>query len=813
MAGRNIKGITIEIDGNTSPLSKALEDVNKDLKTTQSNLRDIDKLLKFDPGNTTLLKQKQEQLNKAIEDTKKKLDTEKEALAQLKNADQTPEVKAQMEALERQIADDEQKLKSLQEQSKEFGSVAKQKFEAVGGAMQELGAKVQEVGEKVTDVGENITKNVTGPIMAASAAAVGSFTETDKALDVIVKKTGATGEEAQAFGDIMNDIATTIPTGFDDAANAIGEINTRFGVTGDDLQTLSEQFIKFSQINNTDVSTSVDNVQSAMAAFGMDASEAGTVLDILTKAGQTYGVSVDKLSSDIMSNATAFKEMGFDMNSAAGFLASLDKNGVDASSVMTGLKKALTNATKEGKSMDEALSILQSQMRLARTDTEAAQYAMDLFGNKAGPAIAQAVSDGRLSFDQLSNSITDFGGTVDSTFEETLDPITSFQTTMNETKVVLAEVGSSLLTTLQPVIQKIIDVVQMLREKWEALSPATQEAITKALMIAAAVGPVIMLIGKIITGIGTLISVGGAIISGIGTVIGVLGGPLTAAIAAIIAIGVLVWKNWDKICEWAQKLKETVVEAWNNMKEKVSNIGQNISNAVKNAWNGIKNNVSNAMNAAKSTVSNALGAMKNAYQNAGGGIKGIVSGWMAGVKSIISSGFDVINSLTGGRLTAIKDKFVNIFNNIKNTVSNVIEKIKGIFNFNWTLPKMKTPHFAISPPGWKIKDLLEGTIPKLSIEWYKKAYASPVMFNQPTVLPTMSGLMGFGDGVGGEIVVGQNLLTDMIQTPINQLTARVDRLTGMIGTYLPEIASEKEIYLNGRELTRGLKTIGVAFNG
>ena len=130
MANR-IAGITIEIDGNAKPLQKELQSVDKSLRTTQSNLKDVDKLLKLDPGNADLLRQKQKLLNTAIEDTKKKLDTEKEALAQLAAADQTPEVTAQMEALQRQIADDEAKLSSFKGQMKDFGSVAGQQMKAV----------------------------------------------------------------------------------------------------------------------------------------------------------------------------------------------------------------------------------------------------------------------------------------------------------------------------------------------------------------------------------------------------------------------------------------------------------------------------------------------------------------------------------------------------------------------------------------------------------------------------------------------------------------------------------------------------------
>ena len=832
MAGNRIKGITIEIDGNTSKLTKSLEEVNGVLKTTQSNLKDVNKLLKMDPGNTTLLKQKQDLLNTAIEKTKEKLDKEKEALRQLKEADQTPEVKEQMAALERQIAEDEQKLKSLKEESKNFGSVASQQFQAVGGAIKDVGDKVKEVGDKVTDFGKDVTEKVTGPILAAAGASVAAFAETDKALDIIVKKTGATGEAAEGFGDIMNNIATTIPTDFETAASAIGEVNTRFHLTGDDLETLSTQFVKFADLAGTDVSDSVDKAQKALAAYGMGASDAGAYLDRLTLESQKTGVDVNKLMDGLVSNSAAFRDMGLSIDQATVFMSELETSGANSETVLNGMRKALKNAADEGVPLNQALSNLQFTILHGKGDMDGLTAAYDLFG-KSGDQIYAAVKGGTVDFTNLFKTVDDAGGTIDSTFEQTVDPITDFKTTLNEAKVVMSEVGATLLETLKPVIEQVVDVVQQLKEKWESLSPETQEAITKAALLAAAIGPVIMIVGGLISSIGTIISVGGSLISGIGTVVGVLGGPLTAAIAAAVAIGVLLYENWDTVCEWAGIVKDKVVEAWNTVKEgvtkaveavknfvtekwnaiktTVTNVGTTIANTVKNKWNAVKTNISGAMNAAKSTVSNALGAMKTAYQNAGGGIKGIVSGWMAGVKSIFSSGFDVINSLTGGRLTAVKDKFVSIFNSIKDTVHGIIEKIKGFFNFTFQTPKLKLPHFTISPAGWKLKDLLEGSIPKLSIDWYKRAYNNPVMFNTPTVLPTANGMMGFGDGVGGEIVVGQGLLTDMIQTPINNLAARVDRLTGIVSAIAS--SDQKEIYLNGRELTRGLKSLGVQFNG
>ena len=149
MANDRIKGITIQIEGNATPLKTELKSVDKSLRETQTNLKDVNKLLKMDPGNITLLKQKQDLLSQAIKDTKEKLDKEKEALQQLKAADQTPEVKKQTEALERQIIADEQALKDFKGQMREFGSVA-------GQALQAAGDKVKAVGEQITAVGQKL---------------------------------------------------------------------------------------------------------------------------------------------------------------------------------------------------------------------------------------------------------------------------------------------------------------------------------------------------------------------------------------------------------------------------------------------------------------------------------------------------------------------------------------------------------------------------------------------------------------------------------------------------------------------------------
>lgn len=721
MASRNIKGITIEIDGNTSPLQSALKDVNSVLKQTQSDLKDVNKLLKLDPTNVDLLKQKQGLLKDAIKATSDKLDMEKKAYEQLKDADPSEENTRKMQVLERQIADDELALKSLTKQSQEFGSVFKQELEAVGD-------KLKDVGGQVTKVGEDMTKNLTVPIAAGGAAAVAAFTDVDSAMDEMVKMTGATGEAFEDMKGVVEALATSIPTDMTTAAQAVGEVATRFDATGEALEDLSALYIKFADVNNTDVVGAIDTTQQAMAAWGISADEAGAFLDTLTAAAQASGSSATSLADIVADNKTVFDEMGFSVSDAVNWLANLEKNGIDSSTAMSGLKKGLQNASTQGISMQAALFNMTHALQNADSSTDSMNAVMELFGNKAGPALVSALNEGRISFDALGTSMDDSLGTLEDTFNATLSPTDNFKTILNELKITGADVGGTILEMITPALHAVAEAIGRVKEWWDQLSPGAQQAIITVLGIVAAIGPLISLIGGIITAIGTVSTVMAALAGPVGIVV--------AAIAALIAIGVALYKNWDTIVAKAKEIKEKIANAWGNMKDAVTE----------------------KMNAMKDMISGKWDAIKAKYEEAGGGIKGIVSAAIEGVKQYFTLGFDAINALTGGKLNAIKEKFTSILNSAKEIVRGAIDKIKSFFNFSWSLPKLKMPHFSISGKF----SLSPPSVPKVSISWYKKAYQDPILFTQPTVIPTVSGYKGFGDGAGAEVVMGLNRLKDMV---------------------------------------------------
>ena len=577
--------------------------------------------------------------------------------------------------------------------------------------LQESGEKLQDLGKQISGVGDSMTKMITGPLAGIGAASLKAFKDVDAGVDTIVKKTGAAGDALAEMQGIMEDLATTMPTTFEDAGAAIGEVNTRFGVTGDELQELSGQFLKFAELNGTDVSNSIDTVQKMMASFGLQAEDTGAVLDLLNKVGQDTGISVDQLASSLVTNGSALRELGLNAADSARLMGQLEKSGVDTSTVMTGLAKVQKTALSQGISMTDALS----QAVASSGD------AVEIFGAKAGPRLYEAFQSGILSMDMFTGgvySLNDSLGSVSETFETTLDPMDQWQMTMNSLKVTGAEIGNSLATVVSPMLQHVAEIAKSAAEWFGGLDESTQQNIVRFAGFIAAAGPVVSIVGRITTGVGGLITTGGKLVTmfnaaggaaGImGSAVAALTSPMGIAVAAIggaIAVGVLLYKNWDTIKAKASEL----------------------SNKISSVFSAIGNKISSVMTSAQ------------------------------------------------------------------NTVAGAINRIKGLFNFSWSLPHIRLPHISVSwsDYGWGLK------VPHLDVNWYKKAYNNPMMFTSPTVIPTASGLKGFGDGNGGEIVIGQSTLMNMMTAAVqrsgggNTINVVVNPSAGMDEEQLAELVADK----------------------
>lgn len=713
MATRKIAGITIKIGGDTTELQKSLGKVDKQLSSTQNTLKDINKLLKLNPGNVELLTQKQKNLQSAISTTKERLDT-------LKKAQTDALSPKDYDALQREIIETEGNLKSLEAEYKSFGSVGAQQIQNVGN-------KVSDVGKKMTKFGTNMTKYVTAPIIAVGVAANAAFNEVDEGIDTIIQTTGASGDDLESMKTIMEEIATEIPTDFATAGEAVGAVNTRFHATGEQLKTLSTQYIKFAKLNNTDVTSAVNSTEKALAAYGLTADDAGDYLDRLTKVSQQTGIDVGTLSDGIVRNSATFKELGFSIDDATVFMGQLEVSGADANVVLAGMRKALKNAAAEGKPLDAALAELQTTIDKGKGSTDGLTAAYELFGT-AGAQVYEAVKNGTLDFNNLATAADDAAGTVSTTFDATLDPADQFQTALNAVKLTAADIAETVMPAVSRVLSKVRDIVLTLKERWDGLDASTQDNIIKFTALVAAAGPVVTVLGKIVGGGGTVISAFGKIVGAIsaaGGLIPAIGGLVTAAgpilaggavVAGVIAAVVLIVKNWDKIKKFAGELKDKVVKAWNDMKTKVSDAAKkvgdfvvktwdnikskvsktasDIKTGVINAWNGIKTGLSNVMSNIKDGAIKAwtdlkngiikiLNAIKTAIINAWNAIKTTVASIGTGIKDGVIKAWDGIKTGVGKAVDGIKTGVINGWNNIKTGVGNAVESIKTTVSTKW----------------------------------------------------------------------------------------------------------------------------------
>ena len=380
-----------------------------------------------------------------------------------KNSKEADELRIKVENQKAAVAKSEKEMRNFQKQLDEVNSGEKDAAKSaddLDSSLNDLDKTADKTSGGFTVlkgaiadlVAKGISKAVDGMKQLAKAA-YNSWQEYDEGADGIIAATGATGEAAEELISVYKDVQKNIVASSTDIGTAIGEINTRFGLTGETLQKVSEQFLKFAQLNGVDLKTAVDSVQSSMAAWGISTEDTGKMLDLLNKASQDTGTSVDKLADLLVSNAPAFQEMGFSASDAATFIANLDKSGVEVSATLAGMKKALQNAAKDGKPLGEAMSEIEKSIKGAANSTEAITTATELFGAKSGAAIAKAVRDGQVSFAELGTAMSDFEGNVDRTFEETLDAPDKFKLAIQDVKLTMAETAEGIMDEYAPEIE------------------------------------------------------------------------------------------------------------------------------------------------------------------------------------------------------------------------------------------------------------------------------------------------------------------------------------------------------------------------
>lgn len=653
MAG-NIKGITIEIDGNTTKFDRAIKDSNKEVNALNKELKNIDSSLKFNPGNVELLGQKQELLKQKTQAAKEKLEALKAAQADVEQQFANGEIdQGQYNKFQQEVIKAESQVKTFNGQLKETQKELKglQGFE---GAMNKIGDGFQKSGEKMTKAGDEMSKKVTAPIVAIGAAAGVVWKGIDDALDTIVTKTGATGDAMKGFEENFRNVFTSMPVDAQQVGDAIGELNTQFGLTGEALEQASTQMIQFAEINGTDITNSTIAAKQAMSQFGASVDELPGFLDTVTAAAQQTGQSTDSIFEAVRKGAPQLKQMGLGLNDSAILMAKFEQSGLDSTKMIGSLTKAQVTFAKDGKTLKEGMTEFFKAVEDGGGSIDVTNQAIDIFGSKNGPLMVDAIKNGIVSLDDFTASSENFSGTVAKTFEGTLDPVDQFKTALNNLKTLGADLFISIQEVAAPILETVVEKLKGLSNAWKNLSPETQQTIVKVGLIVAAIGPVLVILGKITSGIGLVVKA-----------IGALSSPIGLVVLAVAAAVVLIIKYWDQIKEAWEATKKFLVDTWNAIKAEAEKI-----------WTPIKEFFETTWNAIKTVAETTWNGIKTFLETIWKGIKTVCETIWNGIKIYYETMWKIVSTLFTTVWNGIKTTLETVWNTLKSTAETVWNSIK-----------------------------------------------------------------------------------------------------------------------------------------
>lgn len=716
MAGNKIRGITIEIAGDTSKLSKSLRDADSALRDTQKQLSDVNRLLKLDPKNTELLRQKTELLNKSIEQSKEKVNNLKQAQAQL--GERTDKNAAQYDAIEREIIACENAQKAW-----------KKELDAMTSPLKGFHDSMAQIS-KTTGEWSKKTRALSTAAGAAGAALLGNAynaAATADDLNTLARNTGFTVEELQKmkyatdFVDVSFEAMTGSVTKLtknmasgSDAFDTLGvSITDADGNMRDATDVWYDTLAALSKVENE-----TDRDALAMTLFGKSAMELSGIVDDGGAALSEYGKEAEEagliLSGDTLQSANKLKD-------------TIDKLKVTTS-------QALLEAGAE-----LAQTLQPAVEKLVEGVTKLVKWFSSLDGTTQAVVVAVLA------------------------FVAAISPVLGIISAITGAAAALSAVTLPMIGTLAAVVAAIAAVIAigvLLYKNWDKIKAAAKtllDAIKKTFQ-------------NIYNSISTAIN-----------------------------------NAWNTVNKTFNNMKSFVVSTINSIYSSVSSVFNNIKNTISNAFNTAKNtiqsvlsavqtSVTNGFNAVKTTITNALNGALTSVTNIFNNIKGTMSRILEDAKGVVSGAISAIKgffnfsvslpSIGTGALDTAKNAVSGVLNTIKGffnfswslpkvgtgsvdglwgTISGIVSRIKGLFNFSWSLPTLKVPHVKVDGGAapWGIGG--RGRLPHFEVQWYRKAYDNAVLFNSPTVLPTLAGLKGFGDGNGSEMVIGTNKLMEIMR--------------------------------------------------
>ena len=695
---KRIKGITVEIGGDTTKLSKALEGVNKNIKNTQSQLKDVEKLLKLDPKNTELFSQKQKLLADSISATKDKLATLKTVAEQantaLTNGDITQQ---QYDALQREIVETENELKRLESEAKNANS----ELAKIGKAGQVL----HNVGDKISGAGEKLLP-VTAGVTALGTAAVKTASDFDSAMSKVAAVSGAMGDDLQALRDKAREMGSKTKFSASEAAEAMNYMAMAGWKTNDMLSGI-DGIMNLAAASGEDLATTSDIVTDALTAFGLTAQDSGHFADVLAAASSNANTNVSMLGESFKYCAPIAGALGFSCEDTAEALGLMANAGIKSTQSGTSMRSIMTALSGEVKFCSESFG----EMEIATTNSDGSMR-----------SLSDILADCRVAF-ELSGAIANCDGTSLQMAETMQDNLAGQLTIL---KSQLEELAISFGEILMPVIRDIITKIQGFVDKLNALDPATKQTIIKIGLMAAALGPLLIVVGKTISSIGsmmTFISKVPTMIAGAKTAFSTLGaaiGGISAPVVAVVAIIATLVAAFVHLWNTNEDFKNSILSIWEQIKstferltsgtvDRVNALGfnfQSFGDMLKSLWNGLCSvlapvfegvfqHISDIFTFVTDTILSVLdvfiGLFSGNWEQCWNGIKGIFTGiW----DFVVNQFSNILNTLTGVAdvflgwfgtswnevWTSIKDFFVGIWDSICSAFQAVADFFTNIWN-------------------------------------------------------------------------------------------------------------------------------------
>ncbi|MBO5639844.1 MAG: phage tail tape measure protein [Oscillospiraceae bacterium] len=750
MAGR-IKGITVEIGGDTTGLEKALKSVNTTIRNTQSQLKDVNRLLKLDPSNTELLSQKQRALKDAIGATTDKLETLKQAQAQAKQQLENGDLgQDKYDALQREIIETEQELRRLQEEAAST-SVALAKID-------EAGKKIESFGDSVTHAGQAIMP-ASMAVAGLGAAAVKTAADFDAGMSKVAAISGATGDDLDALRDKAREMGAKTKFSASEAASAM-EYMAMAGWKTEDMLGGIEGVMNLAAASGEDLATTSDIVTDALTAFGLTAQDSAHFADILAAASSNANTNVAMMGETFKYCAPIAGALGFSAEDVAEAIGLMANAGIKSTQAGTALRTIMNNLSGEVKITGKALG----EVTIATTNTdgsmrelsdiladcrgafsqlsksEKAQAAEALVGKNAMSGFLALMNAGDADIEKLANSIDHcsdtFVKTVDGAIipmsqalEEGIDWIEEYNGVSEQMAAVmqdnlggqltilksqLEELAISFGEMLMPAIRAIVSKIQAFVDKLNGMSESQRKAVLTIGLIIAALGPLLVILGTVIskvgvamqgfvklaTGVkklGVAVKAGTGVFGKLGAALGGISGPVLAVIA-VIAVLVAAFKHlWDT----NEEFRNAITAIWNTIVGKIQAFCQgivdrlnalgfefgSIVDVLKSLWDGLCQFLAPVFEAAFSVVSTVLGSVLDVITGLLDVFIGLFTGnWSQlwnGVKEIFSGVWDAITGLFDTALNLLKSLAEVVFGWFGTTWESVWTGIKSFFETIW----------------------------------------------------------------------------------------------------------------------------------